>query len=71
MRPQTRTFYGPGCPTCGTVYASRQDAQPHSCTPDAVAAWQTHLAERDGKPLPPGLTDLGNGFVLNLPADEG
>ena len=63
---RTRTFYGPGCPHCGHLYASRTDARTHACEPEERATWQQAL--RDTEPAP-GMLDLGNGFVLRLPED--
>ena len=64
--PRTHTFYGPGCPHCGHLYASRTDAQTHACDPETRDTW--HKQRCCTEPAP-GLVDLGNGFVLRLPED--
>jgi hypothetical protein len=67
---RTRTFYGPGCPHCGHLYATRTEARTHACDPATRAAWQQHLAATMPAPGMPGTVDLGNGFVLRLPTDD-
>jgi hypothetical protein len=65
---RTRTFYGPGCPHCGHLYATRAQARRHQCDPQERERWQAHLQPPTG--TPPGTVDLGNGFVLRLPTDD-
>lgn len=64
MRPP---FWPPGCAHCGHMYASREDASTHACDPAAREAWQQRLL---GTAPAPGMTDLGNGFVLRLPDER-
>ena len=64
MRPPC---WPPGCPHCGHMYASREDARTHACDPEEQGAWQQRLL---GTAPASGLLDLGNGFLLRLPEDE-
>lgn len=65
-RTRTRTFLGPGCPHCGHLYASREDARTHACDPADRDTWQQRLSQA----VPaPGMLDLGDGLLLRLPED--